>query len=479
MNSSTKYATATLGRSGTSVGSNVKSRLPSASSSHGKRGNFSCQSHAGNSSACSHGVCQSNFSSASFSGGFVGGSYRRRMSTGSFLGNSYGGYSQLGYGDGLIEVGGGLVGSFVGGMGGDPGACGVVFSSVDGKMIMQNLNDRLANYIDQVRCLEAENAALETKIEDFFAQHGHIGETKEYSHYYQQIEELKNQLICAAVENNKILLKIDNHQMNVEDMKQKLETEYGLRQNVEADINGLHPVLDQLTRSTTELEDEFASLQEEICNLKKTHEEELKSLKKQTSEVNVKVSSCPGPDLKKVLEDMRCKYEAMIDLNRKEVAEWYENKLEEVNQEVCTNSKEVESGNQKVIDLRSQLQSLEIGLQTQCNLRDTLQVSLDETECRYGAHLAEIQDQILFIEHQLAELRLEMEDQTQEYKELLNVKNRLEREIETYRHLIEEGQQDHIRGGGAGVTHPSSAGSTGGTNSKSTKRQSSQATNRR
>ncbi|XP_077170507.1 keratin, type I cytoskeletal 19-like [Paroedura picta] len=475
MNSSTKCATATLERKNTSVGSNVKSRLPSASSRHGKRGSFSCQSHGGSPSACSHGVHQSNLSCASFSSGVVGRSHGRRMSTGSFLG--YGSYSPLGYGNGLIELGGGLVGSFVGGVGGDPGTCGVVFSSVDGKTIMQNLNDRLASYIDKVRSLEAENSALETRIEDFFAQHGPIGVPKDYSHYYRQIEELKSQIICASVENNKILLKIDNNQMNVDDMKQKLETENGLRQNVEADINGLHPVLDQLTCSTSELEDKFLSLQEEICNLKKTHEEELKSLKKQTSEVNVKVSSCPGPDLKKILEDMRCKYESMIDLNRKEVAEWYENKLEEVNQEVCTSSQEVETGIQKVVDLRGQLQSLEIDLQAQYSLRDTLQASLGETECHYNARLEEIQEQISCTEQQLAELRLEMEDQSQEYKELLNVKNRLEQEIETYRRLI-GGQQDPVGGRGAGVTHPSPTGSPGGKSSQSTKRHPNQATHR-
>lgn len=198
MNSNTKCATATLGRKNTGTGSNVKSRLPSSSSSHGKRSNFSCQSHTGSSSACSHGVSQSNFSSASFSSGFVSGSYGRRLSSGGFLGSSYGGYSQLGCGNGFIDVGGGIVGSFVGGMGGDPGACGVVFSSVDGKAIMQNLNDRLANYIDKVRCLEAENAAVETKIKDFLAQHGPIGESKDYSHYYRQIEELKKQVGASS-----------------------------------------------------------------------------------------------------------------------------------------------------------------------------------------------------------------------------------------------------------------------------------------
>lgn len=117
------------------------------------------------------------------------------MSTGSFPGSSYGGYSPLGYGDGLVEVGGGIVGSFVSGAGGNPG---VVFCTVDGKMIMQNLNDRLASYIDKVRCLEAENAALETKIDDFVARHGPIGEPKDYSHYYRQIEELKNQVRASS-----------------------------------------------------------------------------------------------------------------------------------------------------------------------------------------------------------------------------------------------------------------------------------------
>uniref|UniRef100_A0ACB8ETU2 Uncharacterized protein n=1 Tax=Sphaerodactylus townsendi TaxID=933632 RepID=A0ACB8ETU2_9SAUR len=364
------------------------------------------------------------------------------MSTGSFPGSSYDGYSPFGYSDGLIEVGGGIVGHFVAGMGGDPSHSDIVFSSVDGKTIMQNLNDRLANYLDKVRCLEAENADIEARIEAFVDQHGPIGDPKDYSHYYQHIEELKNQIICASVENNKILLKIDNSQMNVEDMKQKLGTEYGLRQNVEADINGLHPILNQMTHSKLDLEAELKLLQEEIWNLKKTHDEELKSLKKQTSDINVQLSSCSGPDLKKILEDMRRKYEAMIDLNRKQVAEWYKGKLEEVNQEVCTSSKEVEDGRQKIINLRRQLQGFEIDLQAKCTMRDTLQASLAETEGRYNDHLAKIQGQIMSTEQQLAELRLEMEDQDQEYKELLSVKNRLEYEIQTYRCLLEAGQQD-------------------------------------
>ncbi|KAH0626836.1 hypothetical protein JD844_002087 [Phrynosoma platyrhinos] len=419
----------TVGRNTASLGSDGKCRVSSISSSHYTscglldRDNFSCRTHVGGSSPFGFPTGQGTFSSCSSSGALIGGGggYGRRMSTGSCLTGSHGGYPQLGYGDGLVEV-------CTGGLNGVPLTCGIIFSSTDEKVLMQNLNDRLASYIDKVICLEKENAALESQIRDFYIKQGLTGELKDYSHYYHQIEELKNQIIRTTLENNKILLKIDNNRMDLDDVRQKFETECGIREMMEADVNGLHPVLDELTRVKDNLEIEFKSLQEELCSLKKTHE---------------KVSICPGPDLKKTLKEMRCKYEAMIESNRKEVEQWYEGKLEEVNLGVCISNQKVEDGNHKVMDLKRQLQALEIDLQAQCNKRDALHMSLAETEHHFHIQLAEMQEQISCMEHQLAELHLEMESQDGEYKDLLDVKKRLEQEIQTYRSLLKEGQQDH------------------------------------
>ncbi|XP_066485355.1 keratin, type I cytoskeletal 19-like [Tiliqua scincoides] len=318
-------------------------------------------------------------------------------------------------------------------------------------MTMQNLNDRLASYLDKVRCLEEENSELECKIRDWYDRQGSLIDMKDYSSYYHQIEDLKNQIICATVDNSKLVLDIDNNRMTADDFRLKYDTELALCQNVEADINGLRQVLDQLTLCRSDLEAQLENLREELCCLKKNHDEEVKALKNQaTGDVSVEVNSCPGPDLKKILEEMRCQYETMIENNRREVEQWYECKMEEVNREVCSSSKEVEDLNSQVVDLKRQLQTLEIDLQAQLSLRDTLQGSLAETECRYNNHLAEIQNQISCVEQQLSELRAETECQNREYRELLDVKCRLEQEIQTYRTLLEGGQHCIIGQSGSG-----------------------------
>ncbi|KAF7239127.1 Keratin, type I cytoskeletal 19 [Varanus komodoensis] len=386
-----------------------------------------------------------SMSQRSYCGGTV---YRGGLAGASCTDGGFGGRA-VGGGFGYAPsggVGGGSACFVGGGFGGGFGICsdGPLLSCNE-KMTMQNLNDRLASYLDKVRCLEEENTELECKIRQWYDQQGSFCGPKDYGCYYQQIEDLKNQIICATVDNSKLILDIDNNRMTADDFRLKYETELAFCQNVETDINGLRQVLDQLTLCRSDLEAQLESLREELCCLKKNHEEEINSLKNQaTGDVSVEVNSSPGPDLKKILDEMRCQYEAMIENNRREAEHWYACKMEEVNREVCNSSKEVEDCNNQIVDLKRQWQTLDIDLQAQLRLRDTLQDSLAETECRYNNHLAEIQEQISCVEQQLADLRAEMECQNREYRELLDVKCRLEQEIQTYRCLLEGGQQDIV-----------------------------------
>ncbi|XP_077020541.1 keratin, type I cytoskeletal 14 [Tamandua tetradactyla] len=370
-----------------------------------------------------------------YGGGFSSSSSSFGGALGSGFGGGYGGGLGAGFGGGL---GGGLGGGFGGGLGGGDGL--LVGSE---KITMQNLNDRLASYLDKVRALEEANADLEVKIRDWY-QRQRPSETRDYSPYFKTIEDLRNKILAATVDNANVILQIDNARLAADDFRTKYETELNLRMSVEADINGLRRVLDELTLARADLEMQIESLKEELAYLRKNHEEEMNSLRGHVGgDVNVEMDAAPGVDLSRILNEMRDQYEKMAEKNRKDAEDWFFSKTEELNREVATNSELVQSGKSEISELRRTVQNLEIELQSQLSMKASLENSLEETKGRYCMQLAQIQDMIGSVEEQLAQLRCEMEQQSQEYKILLDVKTRLEQEIATYRRLL-EGEDAHL-----------------------------------
>ncbi|XP_077316005.1 keratin, type I cytoskeletal 47 kDa-like [Lithobates pipiens] len=394
------------------------------------------------------------FSSASYqassSGGGYGGGYGGGGS--SFGGGSYGG-SSFGAGSGYSS---GFGSGFGGGSGGGGSSSGFSFGSSSSfggsvssslsmsggeKQTMQNLNDRLASYLDKVRALEAANTELELKIRQWYEKQvgvGVSGGDKDYSKYYDIINDLRSKILAATIDNSRIVLQIDNARLAADDFRLKFENELALRQSVEADINGLRKVLDELTMSRGDLELQIESLAEELAYLKKNHEEELQVARSSaTGQVNVEMDAAPGIDLTKILNDMRADYEVLADKNRREAEAQFAQKSNELKKEISAGVEQVQSTKSEISDLRRTLQGLEIELQSQLAMKKSLEDTLAETEGRYGGQLQQLQQVISGLEEQLIQIRSDMERQSLEYRELLDIKTRLEMEIETYRRLLE------------------------------------------
>ncbi|XP_006214350.2 keratin, type I cytoskeletal 26 [Vicugna pacos] len=344
---------------------------------------------------------------------------------------------------GLCNGGGGLASG--GGL--SSGVCAGFLGNEHGllsgneKVTMQNLNDRLASYLGHVRALEEANDDLEQKIKGWYEKYGPgscRGLDHDYSRYFSVIEDLKRQIISVTTCNASIVLQNDSARLTADDFRLKFENELALHQSVEADIHGLHQVMDELTLCTTHLEIQCDALSEELMYLKKNHEEEMKALQRAAGgNVNVEIHAAPGVDLTVLLNNMRAEYQDLAEQTRKDAEAWFNKKSTSLQQQISDDAGEAAAARNELMELNRNLQTSEIELQSFVAMKSSYECSLAEMEGTFCLQLQRIQEQIRAMEEQLQQIRTETENQKLEYERLLDVKTVLEKEIETYRNLID------------------------------------------
>ncbi|XP_075707936.1 keratin, type I cytoskeletal 18 [Rhinoderma darwinii] len=304
------------------------------------------------------------------------------------------------------------------------------------KETMQDLNDRLASYLERVRSLESANEKLEVQIRQHVEKKG---PSKDWSPYFKALEELRKQVFGSTVENSQLVLQIDNARLAADDFRVKYESELAIRLSVESDITGLRKVIDDTNVSRLNLENEFESLKEELVFLKKAHEDDVHQLNAQIagSAVTVEIDAPKSQDLGKIMADIRAQYDDLAQKNREDAEKWYQSKVEEHTVQVTQDSEALHSAKTTVTEIRRNVQSLEIELETLQNQKRNLECSLHDTESRYAMELEMLGANAQAFEGELTQVRNDSQRQQLEYQSLLNTKLRLESEIQTYRRLLD------------------------------------------
>ncbi|XP_065606148.1 keratin, type I cytoskeletal 18 [Cyrtonyx montezumae] len=308
------------------------------------------------------------------------------------------------------------------------------------KETMQDLNERLATYLEKVRSLERDNRRLEVQIRESLAKRG--PSTRDWGQYWDTIQQLRDKIYDSAVENARTVLQIDNARLAADDFRVKYEAELAIRTSVESDIAGLRKVLDDTNMARLQLEGEIEALREELIFMKKNHEEEVSSLQGQAAAagLTVEVDAPQAQDLGQALAELRAQYDALAKKNLEELEKQWGQQITETTLEVTQSTKEVDTARSRLLELRRSVQSLEIDLDALRSQNAGLEGSLAETEARYGMQLEQLQGLILRGEEELAQARGELQRQNREHCALLDAKNKLEAEIATYRALLEGGE---------------------------------------
>ncbi|MGH0182418.1 UNVERIFIED_CONTAM: hypothetical protein FKN15_009233 [Acipenser sinensis] len=250
------------------------------------------------------------------------------------------------------------------------------------KETMIGLNDRLAAYLETVRNLEQANSKLEFQIREALEKKGPT--TRDLSPFEKTLEDLRKKVYDMTMDNSRLVLQIDNARLAADDFRVKFESEYSIRQSVESDIIGLRKVIDDTNMGRMNLESEIESLKEELIFIKQNH-----------------------------------------------------NQLTEVEVEVIQNTEALQGARTEVTELRRQVQSLEIELESQRSMKASLEDSLRDTEMRNNMEMERYNSMILQLEAELGQLRGNIQMQASEYEALLNIKMKLEAEIATYRRLLD------------------------------------------
>merc|ERR1739838_680610 len=355
-----------------------------------------------------------------------------------------------GGGGGGFGLGGGGGGGF--GLGGGGGGGGAEVVAVSEKMEMQNLNHRLASYLDKVAILEKANFELEEKIKNWGI--GRVVEARDFSAFLIVIEEIRSKMMAAGTAIAELILEVDNTKLAADDFRIKYESELGLRMSVDADIAGLKRMLGELALLKTDLEMQLEGLREEKEYLTKNHEEELLAIRAQmTGQVNVEVDAAPAADLTVIMSDIREQYEAMVAKSHKDAEAWFKAKAETVQTATVETVAVIQTTSVEVKESKSTLMTLQLELQSLMSMKASLELQLAELEGRYGAKMMQLQAQVVSMEGQLTQIRADTERTGQEDQALLDIKSRLEMEITEYRRLMDgEIGGAVVIGGGAAVS---------------------------